>query len=119
MKHQSRPTSKPAPAIAGIKRRNVPDRKRAFLAAYGAGLSIRAAAKAARINATTHYDWLEHSAEYRERFAAVKARADQALEDKALKRAVVLLRRRTGRRRTAPRRGALKAHDQKNEKNRR
>jgi hypothetical protein len=76
-------------AIPQIKRKTVPDRKSAFLAAYAEGLSIRAAAKVARIRRATHYDWLAADAEYVARFGAVKEQSDGALEDEAVERATV------------------------------
>jgi hypothetical protein len=71
------------------KRRTVPDRKGAFLAAFARGLSIRAAAKAANIARRTHYTWMNEDTDYVARFSAVKTQSDEALEDEALERATI------------------------------
>jgi hypothetical protein len=59
----------------------------AFLAAYRESGSLSAAARAAKINRLTHYDWLQHEP-YRTEF--MKARQDMAelLLDEAIDRAI-------------------------------
>ena len=71
------------------KRRMVPDRQRAFLAAYAQGVAICDAAKSARINRTTHYQWLKEDTAYAERFRLLKVQSDEALEDKAVQLATL------------------------------
>jgi hypothetical protein len=43
-------------------------RQSAFLAAYAECVSIKAAAKAARVNRRRHYKWLETDPDYRKKF---------------------------------------------------
>jgi hypothetical protein len=62
-------------------------RQRAFLAAYAATASVKAAAAAAKLAFVTHYDWMTKDATYRAAFAAVQDQAAQALEDEAVRRA--------------------------------
>jgi hypothetical protein len=79
-------TKEPA---AKTKRRNVIDRKPAFLAALALGLTRRAAARAAKVHWTTHYDWLANDPDYAARYEAAMKRGDDALEDEAVERATV------------------------------
>ena len=62
-------------------------KKEAFLAAYAVTCSISGAAKAARINRGTHYDWLQADPEYKAKFERAQEVAIQALEDEAVRRA--------------------------------
>jgi hypothetical protein len=62
-------------------------KKEAFLAAYAVTCSISGAAKAARINRGTHYDWLQADPEYKAKFERAQEDAVQALEDEAIRRA--------------------------------
>jgi hypothetical protein len=62
-------------------------KQKAFLAAYAATASITAAARAARIDRTSHYLWLQDSKGYPEAFAAAGEQAAQTLEDEAVRRA--------------------------------
>jgi hypothetical protein len=60
---------------------------KAFLSAFKATASITKAAKACGLERTTHYDWLETVAGYKEAFEAAKDEAAQTLEDEAVRRA--------------------------------
>src|SRR4030095_1521706 len=62
-------------------------RQRAFLAAYAATASVKAAAAAAKLAFVTHYDWLKNDQTYRAAFEGVQDQAAQALEDEAVRRA--------------------------------
>lgn len=66
-------------------RRETPDfahiKKSAFLSAYIKLCSITRAAKHAKINRRTHYDWLANDPEYVSAFRKAKEQAIDALED--------------------------------------
>jgi hypothetical protein len=62
-------------------------RQRAFLAAYAATASVKAAAAAAKLAFVTHYDWMTKDPVYRAAFEGVQDQAAQALEDEAVRRA--------------------------------
>lgn len=57
-------------------------KKRAFLAAYSRCINISEAAKRAKIDRRTHYDWMENDPEYPVAFERAKEEAGDALEDK-------------------------------------
>lgn len=56
-------------------------KKRAFLAAFSRYPSISKAAKRAKIDRRTHYDWLSDDPEYVKAFAAAREEGAEALED--------------------------------------
>jgi hypothetical protein len=60
---------------------------RAFLAAYAETCSVTRAAKAAKIDRSTHYAWLTSDEEYRNAFAEAREQAADTLEDEAVRRA--------------------------------
>jgi hypothetical protein len=62
-------------------------KKRAFLAAFAITCNISRAAKAAKIDRATHYEWLKGDENYRKEFAEAKEQAADALEDEAVRRA--------------------------------
>lgn len=66
---------------------NLTPKQLAFLAAYRESGSVSAAAKAARIQRRTHYDWLEHDP-YRSEFLRVRENLADLLLDEAIQRAV-------------------------------
>jgi hypothetical protein len=68
-------------------RRNPTAKKGAFLAAYSRLGSITAAAEAAKIDRSTHYDWLKTDEAYKKASAEAVLQAADALEDEAARRA--------------------------------
>lgn len=62
-------------------------KKAAFLTAYVQTATISHAAKAAGIDRTTHYRWLENDAEYAKAFDAAHSDAVERLEAEAVRRA--------------------------------
>ena len=77
----------------GITLRNLTKTQQRFLKAYSTCASITRAAKAAAIERQNHYDWLESDADYQKAFPLVQERAGQALEDAAVERAMVGVKR--------------------------
>jgi len=63
-------------------------KKAAFLAAFAETGNVTAAAAAADINRTLHYDWLEKDPEYAAAVEDARAQAVERMEREALKRAV-------------------------------
>lgn len=63
-------------------------KKAAFLAAYAELGNVTHAARTAEIDRSTHYEWLESDAEYRERFRVAHEEACDSLEHEARRRAV-------------------------------
>jgi hypothetical protein len=63
-------------------------KKQAFLDAYSQCGNITEAAKLAKIDRTTHYDWLTRDPEYPERFKNAENQAIDSLEKEAWRRAV-------------------------------
>jgi hypothetical protein len=61
--------------------------QQAFLAAYSETCSITSAARAAKLNRASHYEWLARDEEYRKVFAKAHEQAADALEDEAVRRA--------------------------------
>jgi hypothetical protein len=70
-----------------LKKKRVPNRRAAFLAAYAVCGQITAAAKAAKIERDMHYRWLKEDADYPALFEDARMKAVQALEDEAVRRA--------------------------------
>jgi cytosine/adenosine deaminase-related metal-dependent hydrolase len=68
--------------------KSVLKKHRAFLKAFIETHSIGDAAKAAGIDRSTHYDWLETVPGYRQAWEATKEEATQTLEDEASRRAL-------------------------------
>ena len=64
----------------------------AFLAAFAECGIVARAARAARINRASHYDWLEDPA-YRKRFEVAQKQAIVSWEDEAVRRAFVGVRK--------------------------
>lgn len=62
-------------------------KKAAFLAVYAEVASITEAAKAAGIDRSTHYAWLEKDAKYKRSFAGAQEQACDVLEREARRRA--------------------------------
>jgi len=62
-------------------------KRRAFLAAYAEYGSIRAAAKAAGMDRSNHYEWMKDVPGYAAAFEEADARSGDALEDEATRRA--------------------------------
>lgn len=56
-------------------------KKRAFLAAYSRCGSIQKAAKRAKVDRQSHYNWLREDAEYRDAVEEAKTQGFDALED--------------------------------------
>lgn len=67
--------------------RTILKRHKALLAAFKVTHSISEAAKAAGVDRSVHYDWLESVPGYKELFDAAKEEATQTLEDEAVRRA--------------------------------
>ena len=63
-------------------------KKRAFLAAFESCGSVSRACKAAEINRSTHYEWLESDPEYVQAFDEAKENCGEELEAVARERAV-------------------------------
>jgi hypothetical protein len=61
--------------------------KRAFLAAFAELGNVKRAATVAGISREAHYDWRRNDAEYAAAFEDATARAGDALEDEAMRRA--------------------------------
>jgi hypothetical protein len=61
-------------------------KKRAFLEAFKRCASISKAARLAKVNRATHYDWMQDE-DYAKEFESAKPIAAQALEDEAVRRA--------------------------------
>src|ERR1017187_220053 len=70
-----------------IKKRRGVSRQSAFLAAFGISGRVSKAAKASGQERDLHYRWLKEDPDYPALFAEAKARAVQAWEDEAVKRA--------------------------------
>ena len=68
-------------------------KKRAFLAAYTESGTIRGAASASGVAATSHYGWLRSDETYVEAFTEAKEQAIAMLEEEATRRAVQGVRR--------------------------
>ena len=68
--------------------RNNPDKQNKFLAEYERCCHISQAAEAAGIERRSHYYWLQHDPDYRQRFEQSDAIAIRALEDEAARRAM-------------------------------
>ena len=68
-------------------RKRTSAQKRLFLGAFEKTGSKTAAARAAKIDRTTHYKWLESDAEYQKEFEAAEQRSIDGLEDEAWRRA--------------------------------
>lgn len=66
----------------------LPPKQRAFLGAYVESGSVAAAARAAGVHRTTHYEWWERDAAYREAFAQARERLADLLVDEAFRRAL-------------------------------
>lgn len=64
-----------------------------MLKAYSGCASISKAARAARISRQTHYDWMELDEAYRKAFPIVREYAGQFLEDSAVEKATVGVKR--------------------------
>lgn len=62
-------------------------KKRAFIAAYAATVSVSAAAAAAKVPRTEHYRWLLTDEVYRNSWEQTQEEAAQTLEDEAVRRA--------------------------------
>jgi hypothetical protein len=62
-------------------------KKGAFLAAYARTASITKAAKIAKVDRTSHYDWKASDPDYLTAFEAAKELAIETLEDEAIRRA--------------------------------
>lgn len=60
------------------------DKKPAFLAAFRVLANVREAAKAAKIDRSLHYDWLDSDPEYAAAFARARREAGQELKDDAV-----------------------------------
>jgi hypothetical protein len=71
------------------RKRNVVDKKSAFLAALGECATIKGAAKAARIARSTHFQWMTDDPHYPARFAEARSKAALALEESAIERAMI------------------------------
>ena len=69
------------------KKRGLPKKPSAFLAAYVLTASITKAAKAARVDRGLHYRWLKDDDAYVIAFAEAEEQAAQTLEDEAVRRA--------------------------------
>lgn len=63
-------------------------KKAAFLAAFAETGNVTAAAKAADINRTLHYQWLETDTDYAKRFEEAREQAVERMEREALRRAI-------------------------------
>src|ERR1700722_3578426 len=61
--------------------------QRAFLAAYSETCNVSRAAKAAKIDRATHYEWMKTNDPYKKAFEEAKEQAADALEDEAVRRA--------------------------------
>jgi hypothetical protein len=70
-----------------MPRKSAEGNARAFLAAYRETASITRAAKAAKIDRTMHYRWIEKSPAYKKAFERAQEHAAQVLEDEAVRRA--------------------------------
>ena len=64
------------------------DAQRAFLAAFSEMGVVKRACKVAGVGRSSHYDWMEASAEYREAFERAKEDAADSLEAEVYRRAV-------------------------------
>jgi hypothetical protein len=71
-----------------LKRRDIQNKRKRFLAEYAKCGNIALAAKKARVERTRHYDWLEDP-DYERQFAAAHQEACETLESEAYRRAVV------------------------------
>ncbi len=67
---------------------NLTPEQRAFLEAYGKMCSITSAAKAAKIDRRTHYEWLDSDEAYRIGFADAKLHVYGLLEAEAVRRGI-------------------------------
>ncbi len=104
MAKKAKPASEDQPSPRGKKTRESNDqsppqkkaagevaltaKQTAFLAAYAQCGVVSDAARAAGINRTTHYQWLEQSAEYAAAFAQSQQRLADLLVDEAVRRAL-------------------------------
>ena len=70
-----------------VKKRRGTSRQSAFLAAFGVSGRVSKAAKACKIERNMHYRWMADDPAYPALFADAKARAVQAWEDEAVRRA--------------------------------
>lgn len=68
-------------------------KKRAFLIAFSGCGNVKLSAATAQVVPHTHYDWLANDPNYAAAFATVKKQAVVALEDEAVRRATMGLRR--------------------------
>jgi len=75
------------PAVAKLTPQNLTPKQLAFLAAYRESGSVSAAAKAAKVNRRTHYDWLAHEP-YKREFLKVREGLAELLLDQAIERAL-------------------------------
>ena len=71
-----------------LPRRRCISRQAAFLAAFRKTASVRAAAEAAEIAPTRHFQWLEKDPRYWEAFAEAQREVADALQGEAIERAV-------------------------------
>src|SRR5215472_8517145 len=69
------------------------DRQKRFLAAFGACGSIERSCRSARVHRQTHYYWMRTDPTYPERFRQAEVRAARALEDEAVRRARIGIRK--------------------------
>lgn len=64
-----------------------PAKQAAFLAAYAlCGANVTAASREAKIDPSTHYDWLKRDRSYPERFEAARQAACDAIEEEIFRR---------------------------------
>ena len=67
---------------------NLTDAQQTFLAVYGKMGVIKRACKVAGVGRSSHYDWMEASAEYQEAFEEAQEDAADSLEAEVHRRAV-------------------------------
>lgn len=80
--------AKRKPPAPRPRNRQTLDKQRALIAAYAVCPSIKAAAAAAGVARTKHYNWLESDEAYRNAFAKGHESIAQGLEYEAVRRAV-------------------------------
>jgi hypothetical protein len=80
---KTKPKRRKPPLVIGPN----PVKQAAFLKAYViAGANVTAAAVVAKINRSTHYDWLAHDETYPQRFEAARQAACEAVEYEIFRR---------------------------------
>lgn len=83
-----RETLHEARTLEGSEEKTRAERQALVLAAYEVTGKVIRSCRAAGVGRRTHYDWLEHDPEYRERFEEAHAAYLEALEAEADRRAV-------------------------------